>query len=74
MRTVRPARPLRKFRVEENAGDVDGSAPFALHDDTDQIVRVGSSPRLLSDIAFENLGADEVAHDGKYLVKRDGSR
>ena len=64
----------RRFRIAENAGDPGGDAPWALHDDNDEIVRVHASPRVLADLAFDSLGADEVSHDGRDLVARDGSQ
>jgi hypothetical protein len=65
-------RTKRVFRIEENAGDPDGEARLALHDDSDQVVRVHTSPRVLADIAFDR-GADEVQHN-EDLVTRGGSR
>lgn len=67
---TKPAK--RRFRITENPAGPEGGAPWALHDDTDEIVRVHTSPRVLADIAFD-IGADEVTH-GRDLVARDGAR
>lgn len=69
---TKPAK--RRFRITENPAGPEGGPAWALHDDTDEIVRVHTSPRVLADIAFDALGADEVTHDGRDLVARDGAR
>ena len=51
------------FRVDANpAADAQPGAPYALFSPLDEIVRVGSSVRLLADLAFDVFHADEVRH------------
>ena len=52
---------LRVYRIEQNTRDR-GSEPLVLLDETDTVIRVGQSVRVLIDIALEELGADQVIH------------
>jgi hypothetical protein len=54
-------RSKRVFRVEDNPRNR-GNEPLVLIDDTDTVVRVHDTPRVLIDIALETLGADVVIH------------
>jgi len=51
----------RVFRVEQNSRDR-GGEPLVLLDETDTVIRVGQSVRVLIDLALEELGADTVIH------------